>query len=185
MFRNLNVRVATVAISAFVLAGLSFADGAKAIAEKTISAAGDKAAKIEKMDIVKTAMHCKEHTIFAKLVNAAGLTETLSDPKAQFTVFAPTDEAFKKLGQETLDNLMKPENKEKLQNILKHHVITGIIKAEQVSTLKTTKPLAGPELIITNTPDHKVLINNATITQTDIECTNGIIHVVDTVLTTE
>ena len=171
----------------FAFAGTATAEDPKPVdvAKDAAKAAIEKVTPADKpVNIVKTAQACKEHKTFAKLVEVAGLAETLSDEKAQFTVFAPTDAAFEKLGKETLDSLMKPENKEKLQNILKHHVLTGTHKAAEVTTMKTVKPLAGPELTIT-TADKKVLIGNATITQTDVIATNGVIHVLDTVLVVE
>lgn len=180
----------TAAAGLFAFAGLATAETPKPpveTAKDAAHAAVDKVAgeKTEKpVNIVKTAQACKEHKTFAKLVEVAGLAETLSDEKAQFTVFAPTDEAFAKLGKETLDTLMKPESKEKLQNILKHHVVAGTVKAEQVTMMKTVKPLAGPEIPVT-VADKKVMIGKATVTTADVIASNGVIHVVDTVIISE
>ena len=120
-----------------------------------------------KRDIVDTAV-------------AAGLTDTLKG-KGPFTVFAPTDEAFAKLPAGTVDNLLKPENKEKLVAILTYHVVSGRITAAQVSKMTEAKTLNGKELAIRTDMGH-VIINDATVIKADIECSNGVIHVIDTVL---
>lgn len=118
-------------------------------------------------------------------INAAGLAEALSG-KGPFTVFAPTDEAFKKLPAGTVESLLKPENKEKLAAILKFHVISGAIYADQAVKLSDSgKTLQGQSFQI-KVKDGKVMIGNSTtmanVTATDIESSNGVIHVIDTVL---
>lgn len=133
-------------------------------------------------DVVDTAVASKDHTTLVELIKAAGLVAALKE-EGPFTVFAPTNDAFAKLPKETLDSLKKPENKEKLAKILKLHVVSGKVMAQQVLTMndKSVKTLAGEEIKIT-VKDGKVMVNNSTVTKTDIDCSNGVIHVVDTVL---
>lgn len=118
-------------------------------------------------------------------IKAAGLAEALSG-KGPFTVFAPTDEAFQKLPAGTLESLLKPENKEKLAAILKFHVIPGAVYSDQAVKLSDSgKTLQGSSFQI-KVKDGKVMIGNsaamANVTATDIESSNGVIHVIDTVL---
>ena len=98
-----------------------------------------------------------------------------------FTVFAPTDEAFGKLAAGTLDDLLKPENKDKLSAILTYHVVPGAVMAKDVVNLSSAKTVNGKELSIA-AKDGKVTVDNATVTKTDIECSNGVIHVIDSVM---
>jgi len=130
-------------------------------------------------DIVDTAVAAHFDTLAAAL-KAADLIDTLKGP-GPFTVFAPTDAAFAKLPPGTLDNLLKPENKAKLQNILKYHVVSGKVMAADVVKLKSAKTVEGKMVMIKNSKG-TVMINNAKVTQTDIAASNGVIHVVDTVL---
>jgi uncharacterized surface protein with fasciclin (FAS1) repeats len=99
-----------------------------------------------------------------------------------FTVFAPTDEAFAKLPAGTVESLLKPENKEKLKSILLYHVVPGSVTAKQVMQLngRTVKTLEGSSIKVTTV--HGVTIDNARVTKTDIHASNGVIHVIDTVL---
>ena len=113
-------------------------------------------------------------------VKAAGLIETLKGT-GPFTVFAPTDEAFAKLPAGTLDDLLKPENKAKLQGILTYHVVPGKVMAADVVKLKTAKTVQGQELAI-KIEGETVTVDNAKVVKTDIACSNGVIHVIDTVV---
>jgi transforming growth factor-beta-induced protein len=131
-------------------------------------------------DIVDTAVEASSFTTLAAALNAADLVETLKG-EGPFTVFAPTDDAFKKLPAGALEDLLKPENKHKLQAILKHHVVAGAVMAAEVTKLKSAKTVLGQELTIA-VKDDKVMVDGATVTQADIECSNGVIHVIDTVL---
>jgi transforming growth factor-beta-induced protein len=119
------------------------------------------------------------HTLVAA-VKAAGLAETLSG-KGPFTVFAPTDAAFAKLGKDTLANLLKPENKAQLTSILTYHVVGAQVPAATVVARKELTSLQGSALPITVTAG-KVQIGTATVTQTDLLGSNGVIHVIDSVL---
>ena len=133
-------------------------------------------------DIVDTAVAGKFNTLVAA-VKAAGLVDTLKGP-GPFTVFAPTDEAFEKLPAGTLDSLLRPENKEKLQSILTYHVVPGKVMAKDVVKLKSAKTVEGRDVSV-STKGGGVMINNATVTKADIAASNGVIHVVDTVILPE
>ena len=119
------------------------------------------------------------HTLVAA-VKAAGLAETLSGP-GPFTVFAPTDEAFAKLGKDTIADLLKPENKDKLANVLKYHVVAGVVKAAEVVKLKEVKTLQGGSAAV-KAADGKVTIDGANVVATDVAASNGVIHVIDAVI---
>jgi uncharacterized surface protein with fasciclin (FAS1) repeats len=131
-------------------------------------------------DIVDTAVAAGSFQTLAKALQAAGLVDTLKG-QGPFTVFAPTDEAFAKLPAGTLDDLLKPENKEKLRAILTYHVIAGQVPSAKVVTLSSAKTVNGQEVKITAVGD-KVMINNARVVKADIPASNGVIHVIDTVI---
>jgi uncharacterized surface protein with fasciclin (FAS1) repeats len=133
-------------------------------------------------DIVDTAIAGKFKTLVAAL-KAADLVDTLKGP-GPFTVFAPTDEAFAKLPPGTLDMLLKPENKAKLQSILTYHVVPGRVMSEDVVKLNSAKTVDG-RMITIKTMDGGVMVNNAHVTKADIKASNGVIHVIDTVLLPE
>jgi uncharacterized surface protein with fasciclin (FAS1) repeats len=138
------------------------------------------AAPAGKKDIVDTAVAAGSFKTLTAAIQAAGLTDTLKGP-GSFTVFAPTDQAFAKLPAGTVDNLLKPENKQKLVAILTYHVVPGRVTAAQVSKMTEAKTVNGKDLTIRADQGH-VMINDATVTKADIECSNGVIHVIDTVL---
>lgn len=135
--------------------------------------------KVATTDIVDTAIAGKFNTLVAA-VKAAGLVETLKG-HGPFTVFAPTDAAFAKLPAGALDTLLKPENKSKLQDLLKHHVVSGKVMASEVGKLHSAKTLDGKEHVV-KTINGAVTIDAAHVTKTDIGASNGVIHVIDTVL---
>lgn len=128
-------------------------------------------------DIVDTAKSAGSFTTLVAAVEAAGLTDTLKG-KGPFTVFAPTDAAFAKLPTGTVDGLLK--DKAKLAAILTYHVVPGKVMAADVKAGKV-KTVNGKELTIT-TAGGKVMVDNATVTKTDIVADNGVIHVIDTVV---
>lgn len=130
-------------------------------------------------DIVDTAVAGKFNTLVAA-VKAAGLVETLKG-SGPFTVFAPTDEAFAKLPAGTVESLLKPENKAKLQSILTYHVVAGKVMAADVVKLNSAKTVQGQDITI-KTMGGGVMVNNAHVVKTDIETSNGVIHVIDTVI---
>ena len=131
-------------------------------------------------DIVDTAVAAGDFKTLAASLEAAGLVDTLKGP-GPFTVFAPTDEAFAKLPAGTLEDLLKPENKQKLISILTYHVVAGKVLAKDVVKLHEAKTLNGQEVKI-RVEDGKVKVDDATVIKTDIQCTNGVIHVIDSVL---
>ncbi|MGA2595827.1 MAG: fasciclin domain-containing protein [Bryobacteraceae bacterium] len=130
-------------------------------------------------DIVDTAVAAKFNTLVAA-VKAAGLVDTLKGP-GPYTVFAPTDEAFAKLPAGTLESLLKPENKDKLRSILLYHVVPGRVMAQDVVTLNSAKTAEGEDLTI-KVINGGVMVDNARVIKTDIPTSNGVIHVIDTVL---
>jgi transforming growth factor-beta-induced protein len=132
------------------------------------------------LDIVDTAVGAGTFKTLAAALGAAGLVSTLKGP-GPFTVFAPTDEAFAKLPKGMVDSLLEPENKEKLVGILTHHVVAGKVTAADVSKLTTATTVAKKSIKI-KAKDGKVMIDDATVTKADILCTNGVIHVVDSVI---
>ncbi len=136
-----------------------------------------------KMDIVDTAVGAGQFTILAKALTEAGLVDALKG-EGPFTVFAPTDEAFGKLPEGTLEELLKPENKKKLISILTYHVVPGKVLAEDVVELEFAGTLNGQRVTIANKTD-RVLIDNARVIATDVMASNGVIHVVDTVIMPE
>ena len=111
---------------------------------------------------------------------AAGLAEVL-DQKGPFTIFAPTDEAFAKLPEGTVESLLQPENKDKLAAILQYHVVAGRVFADQVVGTTSVETLQGGSLAI-RVADEKVMVGQARVVATDIQATNGVVHVIDTVL---
>ena len=141
--------------------------------------AGGVAQAAEK-NIVETAVAAGSFTTLAKALQAAGLVDTLTG-KGPFTVFAPTDEAFAKLPAGTIEELLKPENKAKLVAILTYHVVPGKVMASQVTGLKSAKTVNGQSVTI-SVMDGGVMIDNAHVVKTDIATSNGVIHVIDTVL---
>ena len=130
-------------------------------------------------DIVDTAVAGHFNTLVAA-VKAAGLVETLKGP-GPYTVFAPTDEAFAKLPPGTLENLLKPENKDQLRKILTYHVVAGRVMAKDVVKLQSAKTVEGGSVTV-HAGSGGVMLNNAHVIKTDIAATNGVIHVIDTVL---
>ena len=130
-------------------------------------------------NIVETAIAAGNFSTLVAAVKAAGLVETLSGP-GPFTVFAPTDDAFKALPAGTVDTLLKPENKAQLVSVLTYHVVSGKADAAAVTSKKEWKTVEGSSAHIGST--NGAMIENAKITKTDIECSNGYIHVIDAVI---
>jgi len=161
-----RLRVTSIVMAAAVV--LSLATGAYA---------GPKAAP---QDIVDTAVAAGSFNALAAALQAAGLVDTLKG-KGPFTVFAPTDEAFAKLPGRTLEDLLKPENKEKLVAILTYHVVPGRDLASQVTKMSAAKTVNGQSLAI-SVNSGTVMVDNAKVIKTDILCSNGVIHVIDSVI---
>lgn len=137
--------------------------------------------KVKPANIVETAVAAGQFKTLAAALQAAGLIDALSG-EGPFTVFAPTDEAFAKLPAGTVETLLKPENKEKLKAILLYHVVAGNVTAKQVMKLNggTVKTLEGGSINVST--KHGVQVDDARVTKTDIQASNGVIHVIDTVL---
>ncbi|MDP5029652.1 MAG: fasciclin domain-containing protein [Paraglaciecola sp.] len=133
-----------------------------------------------KMDIVETAASNSSFTTLVAAVKAAGLVDTLQGA-GPFTVFAPTNEAFAKLPAGTVEELLKPENKDKLVAVLTYHVVAGEVYAKDVVKLTQAKTVQGGTVMI-KASDAGVMLNNANVVQTDLKTKNGVIHVIDTVL---
>ncbi len=131
-------------------------------------------------DIVDTAVAAGSFKTLAAALTAADLVGTLKG-RGPFTVFAPTDEAFAKLPAGTVEDLLKPENKAKLAAILTYHVVPGTVMAAQAAKLPSAKTVNGASLTI-HAMGGKVMVDNATVVKADIACSNGVIHVIDTVL---
>ena len=137
-----------------------------------------KSTKAGKGTVVEIAAGNKDFSTLVAAVKAAGLAETLSGT-GPFTVFAPTNEAFAKLPKGTVEDLLKPENKEKLVAILTYHVVSGKVMAADVKAGKV-KTVQGGELEIAT--EGGVTVNGAKVVKTDIVGTNGVIHVLDSVV---
>lgn len=131
-------------------------------------------------DIVDTAAATGKFQTLIAAAKAAGLVETLKGP-GPYTVFAPTDEAFAKLPKGTVDDLLKPENKAKLAAILTYHVVPGKVMAADIAGKKlNVKTVEGSDLAVDATKG--VMVNNATVTTADVATSNGVIHIIDTVV---
>jgi uncharacterized surface protein with fasciclin (FAS1) repeats len=159
MFKKVTVGIAAVVLP-LSAAGVSAQDGGK--------------------DIVDTAEAAGSFNTLAKALQAADLVDTLRG-QGPYTVFAPTDEAFAKLPSSTLDDLLKPENKDKLKRILTYHVVPGRVSASQAAKLRTAKAVSGDTIDI-KTNGATVMVDNARVVKADVGASNGIIHVIDAVM---
>ncbi|MGC8785350.1 MAG: fasciclin domain-containing protein [Armatimonadota bacterium] len=136
------------------------------------------AARAAEKDIVDTAIAAGNFKTLVKLVQEAGLVDALRE-NGPFTVFAPTDQAFAKLPKAQVEALLK--DKEALRQVLLYHVVSGKVTSDQVAHLKSAKTLQGSDIRI-NASKGKVKINQASVVKADIECSNGVIHVIDRVI---
>jgi uncharacterized surface protein with fasciclin (FAS1) repeats len=174
--KKITVALATVAVAAIAFAPAASADCGADHGKKASHADHAHAKK----DIVDTAVEAGSFQTLVAAVQAAGLVETLKG-EGPYTVFAPTDEAFAKLPEGTVETLLKPENRDQLIAILTYHVVPGEVTAEQVVEMKKAKTVEGQDVTIAVKKDY-VLIDNAKILKTDIMASNGVIHVIDTVI---
>ena len=133
-----------------------------------------------KKDIVDTAVGAGSFNTLVAAVQAADLVDTLKS-EGPFTVFAPTDDAFAKLPAGTVEDLLKPENKDKLKAILTYHVVSGKYMAKDVATMKMAETVNGQSFMISMDAG-TVMVDKAKVVQADVECSNGVIHVIDTVI---
>ncbi len=184
---TLLAAAAALALTASVTAPLA----AETMSEKTVTVGG--APMYTSKNIVQNAVNSKDHTTLVAAVKAAGLVDTLSGP-GPFTVFAPTNAAFAKLPAGTVDNLLKPENKDMLVKVLTYHVVPGRMTA--VSLMKAVKDgegaaklktVAGEEIWVKQAGPGKLTITDsmgdvANVTIADVLQSNGVIHVIDSVL---
>ena len=176
-------------------AAAAFAIGVSALAapvlaEDTVMVGG--AEMYPSKNIIENAVNSKDHTTLVAAVKAAGLVETLSGA-GPFTVFAPTNDAFAKLPAGTVDNLLKPENKDMLVKVLTYHVVAANAMSDAVNKMivddggkHEVKTVSGGMLTLTS-KDGKIMImdesgQTATVTIADVMQSNGVIHVIDTVL---
>jgi uncharacterized surface protein with fasciclin (FAS1) repeats len=134
----------------------------------------------KKQDIVDTAVAAGSFNTLVAAVQAADLVDALK-ADGPITVFAPTDEAFARLPEGTIDNLLKPENKDQLIAILTYHVVPGKLTASDVTSSAGTTSLQGEEISF-KVKDGKVFVDNAEVVQADISASNGVIHVIDHVI---
>ena len=164
---------------------------AAALGSATLSEAKDKtvmvggAAMYPSKNIVANAVNSKDHTTLVAAVKAAGLVDTLSSP-GPFTVFAPTNAAFAKLPKGTVETLVKPENKATLTKILTYHVVSGKVNAAQLSDGQKLTTVEGEQLTVKKSGGTVMIVDAkggcATVTIADVNQSNGVIHVVNTVL---
>ncbi len=137
-------------------------------------------AKAKTGDVVDVAVSAGQFNTLAAALDAAGLVGTLKGD-GPFTVFAPTDEAFAKLPEGTVETLLKPENRDQLVAILTYHVVPGKVLAADVVNLSQATTVNGAQVSI-QVSDGQVRIDEATVVKTDIAASNGVIHVIDTVI---
>jgi uncharacterized surface protein with fasciclin (FAS1) repeats len=164
------IHILSFAALVFLPAGLQAQDGQGYAPAREASA-----------DIVETAKGAGTFNTLAKAIEAAGLTETLKG-EGPFTVFAPTDEAFAKLPKGTLESLL--QDQEKLATILNYHLVAGEVSSSQAMQLSEANTVAEKSLKISKAGG-KLMVGNATVTKADIPASNGVIHVIDTVLLPE
>ncbi|MEN0109576.1 MAG: fasciclin domain-containing protein [Planctomycetota bacterium] len=131
-------------------------------------------------NLAETAVAAGKFNTLVAAAQAAGLVDALAGD-GDLTVFAPTDEAFAKIPAATIESLLKPENKEQLAAILTYHIVPGRVLASDVVNLRSAKTLQGGDVAIGVGGD-RVFVNNAQVVKTDVEASNGVIHVIDTVL---
>ncbi|PZA10843.1 fasciclin domain-containing protein [Rhodopseudomonas palustris] len=185
-------RIALLTAAAFSALALAATVSVPASAEsgKMMKSSGDTvmvggAPMYPSKNIVENAVKSKDHTTLVAAVKAAGLVKTL-EGKGPFTVFAPTNMAFDKLPAGTVDTLVKPENKKQLTKILTYHVVPGKLEASDLTDGKKLKTVEGETLTVKRMGDQVMLIDakggSSTVTIPNVNQSNGVIHVVDTVL---
>ncbi|MBK5111815.1 MAG: fasciclin domain-containing protein [Thermoleophilia bacterium] len=155
----------------------SSSDGAATTSESTDSSSSSSEAS---QDIVQLAASNEDLSTLVDALTAADLVETL-EGDGPFTVFAPTNEAFDALPPEELERLLKPANQDELANILTYHVVSGDVMASDLSDGQKIETVQGDKLTVKINGD-KVMINDATVVQADVEASNGVVHVIDAVL---
>jgi uncharacterized surface protein with fasciclin (FAS1) repeats len=184
------IKMKTIKFLGLCILGAFFTSSTFAQMDKTVMVGG--AAMYPTKNIIENAVNSKDHTTLVAAVKAAGLVETLEGP-GPFTVFAPTNEAFDKLPKGTVETLLKPENKAKLTAILTYHVVAGKISSMDLMKMvkegngkATLKTVEGENLYVTQ-KGHNLMVTDengdvAKITIADVNQSNGMIHVINTVL---
>jgi uncharacterized surface protein with fasciclin (FAS1) repeats len=181
---SMSKRIALLSAVAFGALTLTAAVVAPVSAqEKTVMVGG--AAMFPSKNIIQNAVNSKDHTTLVAAVKAAGLVDTL-EGKGPFTVFAPTNTAFGKLPAGTVDTLVKPENKATLTKILTYHVVPGKLEASDLTDGKMLKTVEGEQLAVKKSDGKTWIVDakggSAAITISNVNQSNGVIHVIDTVL---
>ena len=191
MSLNRRAALTTAAVAALTLGFVSISPVfAQSIGKKTVMVGG--AAMYPSKNIIQNAVNSKDHTTLVAAVKAAGLVDTLQGP-GPFTVFAPTNEAFAQLPKGTVENLLKPENKDKLVKILTYHVVSADAMADTIKKMikddggkHTVTTVSGGKLVAMMKGDKIELMDEnggiATVTIANVKQSNGVIHVVDHVL---
>jgi uncharacterized surface protein with fasciclin (FAS1) repeats len=184
-FAYISAAISTLLLSGAALAPVQAQDKMKneKMSEKTVMVGGSPMYPTK--NIVENAVKSKDHTTLVAAVKAAGLVDTL-EGKGPFTVFAPTNEAFGKLPAGTVDSLVKPENKATLTKILTYHVVAGKLEASDLTDGKKLKTVQGEELTVKKSGSNVMIIDakggSAKVSIPDVNQSNGVIHVIDTVL---
>ena len=167
MTRNIRKTFALLIAAPLIMAG-------------TLATAGHHGDKAKAKDIVDTAVSAGQFNTLAAALDAADLIETLKGD-GPFTVFAPTDEAFAKLPEGTVETLLMPENRDQLVAVLTYHVVAGKVEAADVVKLEQATTVNGADVTIT-VADGGVQVDDANVIATDIDASNGVIHVIDSVI---
>ena len=180
----MSKRIALLSAVAFSTLALTATIVAPARAEeKTVMVGG--AAMFPSKNIIQNAVNSKDHTTLVAAVKAAVLVQSL-EGKGPFTVFAPTNAAFGKLPAGTVDTLVKPENKAALTKILTYHVVAGKLEASDLTDGKMLKTVEGEELTVKREGGHVMIVDakggSSKVTISNVNQSNGVIHVIDTVL---
>lgn len=190
MTRTLSTLLRATAVAAVIGAGGAYATAPAFAAEMTVEVGG--AAMYPSKNIIENAVNSKDHTTLVAAVKAAGLVETLQGD-GPFTVFAPTNAAFEKLPDGTVETLLKPENKDQLVEILTYHVVAADAMAEAIGGMIADDggahdvPTVSGGILVAKMDGDKITLtdengNVATVTIADVKQSNGVIHVIDTVL---
>ncbi len=181
----MSKRIAFLSAAAFGALALTAAVVAPVSAQDKMMKSEMSGEKTVSKNIIQNAVNSKDHTTLVAAVKAAGLVETL-EGKGPFTVFAPTNAAFGKLPAGTVDTLVKPENKPTLTKILTYHVVPGKLEASSLTDGRKLKTVEGEELTVRKSGDKVTIVDakggSSIVTIPNVNQSNGVIHVVDTVL---
>lgn len=162
-----------------VVAAMALMTGACASTD-TRDASMTSGSRASSMNIAEVAMSTGMHNTLVTALKSAGLASMLME-SGSYTVFAPTDAAFAKLPAGTVEMLLRPENRDKLRSILQYHVVPGRVSAQQVSAMTSATSASGQTLRISNM-NNQVMIGSAHVVKADVAASNGVVHVIDTVL---